>query len=70
MNVDLLDRLLAEAAHLPPTQDVEQSAVRWAILLEDCLDVVLSDAQITSIPHAASDPETLRALLAASSPTG
>ena len=69
MNTDLVDRLLAEAVHLPPDGgDPARDSLRWAILLEDVLGVVLSDEQITSGPL--TDPERLRALVAASPPPG
>lgn len=68
MTVDLVDRLLAESAHLPPDGDPAQDALRWAILVEDVLGVVLSDEQITSGPL--TDPERLRSLVAASSSPG
>lgn len=65
MSADLVDRLLAESAHLPPEGDPAQAALRWAILVEDCLGVVLSDEQIGSVSLA--DPVHLRALVAATS---
>ena len=68
MTVDLVDRLLAESAHLPADGDPAQHALRWAILVEDVLGIVLSDEQITS--GALTDPERLRSLVTASPPPG
>ena len=65
MTADLVDRLLAESVHLPPEGDPAQAALRWAILIEDSLGVVLSDEQIGSVSLA--DPEHLRALVTATS---
>jgi hypothetical protein len=68
MSMDLVDRLLAESAHLPPEGDPARAALRWAILVEDALGLVLSDEQITS--SSLADPEHLRSLVAAPSPHG
>lgn len=67
MTLDLVDRLLAEAAHLPPQDDPAQDALRWAILVEDVLGIVLSDEQITGFGPL-TDPECLRSLMTASPP--
>lgn len=68
MTVHLVDRLLAEAVHLPREADPAHVAVRWAILIEDSLGVVLSDDQIASIAVVGPDPVSLRSLVAASAP--
>lgn len=68
MSVDLVDRLLDESGHLPPADDPMHAALRWAILVEDVLGVVLTDDQITSGPL--TDSQRLRSLVAASSPPG
>lgn len=60
---DPVDRLLAEAAHLPPVDDPGLDGLRWAVLVEDALGVTLSDAQITA--GISSRPSDLRALVAA-----
>lgn len=65
MNLDLVDRLLAESAHLPPVPDRELDALRWAILVEDVLGIVLSDDQVAS--GDLKDPAHLRSLVATSS---
>ena len=44
------ERLLAEATHLPRETDPDVAALRWAILVEDVLDVVLTDDQILTGP--------------------
>lgn len=61
-----VDQLLAEATHLPPLDDPELDALRWAILVEDVLGVILSDEQIT--PAVCGDPTHLRALVGLSPP--
>lgn len=63
-----MDRLLAESPHLPPVADPELDALRWAVLVEDVLGVVLSDEQITS--GDLRDPGRLRALVATADPPG
>jgi hypothetical protein len=68
MSVDPVERLLAEATHLPPVDDTAQDRLRWAILVEDVLGVVLSDEDITA--GELTDPERLRHLMAASPPPG
>lgn len=68
MTRDLVDRLLAESAHLPPLADPELDALRWAVLVEDVLGVVLTDDQITT--GDLTDPGWLRSLLASSAPPG
>lgn len=68
MTDDLVGRLLSEATHLPPVHGARQAALRWAILVEDALGVVVTDADITSA--SLEDPEHLRALLAASTSHG
>lgn len=68
MNGDPVDRLLAESVHLPHVGDPAQEAIRWAILVEDVLGIVLSDEQITAGPL--TDPQRLRSLMAVTSAPG
>lgn len=68
MTDDLVDRLFGEAVHLPPVPCPRQAALRWAILLEDALGVVVTDDDITSA--SLQDPEHVRALLAATTTPG
>ena len=68
MNGDLVDRLFSEATHLPPVACRRQAALRWAILVEDALGVVVTDDDITSA--SLEDPEHVRALLAATTTPG
>ena len=68
MTLDLVDRLLTESALLPADGDPAHQALRWAILVEDVLGIVLSDEQITS--GRLTDPVRLRSLVSASPPPG
>ena len=68
MTDDLVGRLLREATHLPPVPCPRQAALRWAILVEDALGVVVTDDDITSA--SLEDPEHLRALLPAPTAPG
>ena len=62
MTNDLVDRLLAESAHLPPVLEQELETLRWAVLVEDVLGIVLSDEQM--VLADLTDPVRLRALVA------
>lgn len=64
MSDDAVERLLAEAAHLPPVPDRRLDALRRAILVEDLLGVVLTEEQILGADL--TNPAVLRELAAVS----
>lgn len=66
MTDDLVDRLMAECAHLRPVEDPELDALRRAVLVEDVLGVTVSDDEM-DLEHLA-DPDSLRALAARPAP--
>lgn len=59
--MSLVERLLAESAHLRPEPDEELDALRRALLVEDVLGITLTDAQITG--GVASDASALEELV-------
>ena len=60
MSTPIVDRLLAECAHLRPLEDPELDALRRALLVEDVLGVRLTDPQIDQ--EFLTDPVALRRL--------